>query len=155
MLFLDEPTTGLDPAAAAGVRELIAGLRQRGTTVFLTTHRLDEAQRLCDRVAIVNTRLVSIGTPAELTARLSPGSLEVRLAAPLRDPDRVFGGVEAVSGWRNGLGAGVYVVDLRDPERGAADVARAVVGAGASLLRLCEVETSFEDVYLELLDADR
>ena len=74
---------------------------------------------------------------------------------PLRDPDVVFGGVEAVSGWRNGQGAGVYVVDLRDPERGAADVARAVVGAGASLLRLCEIETSFEDVYLELLDGDR
>ncbi len=155
VLFLDEPTAGLDPAAAAGVREIISGLRRRGTTVFLTTHRLEEAERLCDRVAIVNTRLVSVGTPAELMARRSSGSLEVRLGEPLRDADEVFGAVNGVLGWRNGRGAGVYVVDVGDPEQGAADVARAVVGAGASLLRLGEVETSLEDVYLELLEGDR
>ena len=155
VLFLDEPTAGLDPAAAADVREIVSGLRRRGTTVFLTTHRLDEAERLCDRVAIVNTRLVSVGTPAQLTAKMSSGSLEVRLGEPLRDPGQVFGEVDEIRGWRNGQGAGVYLVDVRDPEKGAADVARAVVGAGASLLRLCEVETSLEDVYLELLGADR
>src|SRR6266511_2954730 len=155
VLFLDEPTAGLDPAAAAGVRAIISGLRHRGTTVFLTTHRLDEAERLCDRVAIVNTRLVSVGTPAQLTARRSSGSLEVRLGEPLRNPGSVFGAVDGIRGWRNGRGAGVYVIDVGDPEQGAADVARAVVGAGASLIRLCEIETSLEDVYLELLDADR
>jgi len=155
VLFLDEPTAGLDPAAAAGVRAIISGLRHRGTTVFLTTHRLDEAERLCDRVAIVNTRLVSVGTPAQLTARRSSGSLEVRLGEPLRNPGSVFGAVDGVRGWRNGRGAGVYVIDVGDPEKGAADVARAVVRAGASLIRLCEIETSLEDVYLELLDADR
>ncbi len=155
VLFLDEPTAGLDPAAAAGVREIIAGLRRRGTTVFLTTHRLDEAERLCDRVAIVNTRVVSVGTPAELRARGSSGSIEVRLDEPLHDPGSVFGAVAGMRRWRNGRGAGVYVVDVEDPRRGAPDVARAVVGAGASLLRLCELETSLEDVYLDLLDGDR
>jgi ABC-2 type transport system ATP-binding protein len=155
LLFLDEPTAGLDPAAAAGVREIISGLRSSGATVFLTTHRLDEAESLCDRVAIVNTRLVSVGTPAELKARMSSGSLEVRLGAPLPDPEQVFGAVDGIRGWRNGHGAGVYIVDAGDPETGAPKVARAVVGAGASLVRLCEVETSLEDAYLELLDADR
>ncbi len=154
LLFLDEPTAGLDPAAAAGVREIISGLRRQGTTVFLTTHRLDEAERLCDRIAIVSTRLVSIGTPAELTARKS-GALEVRLRKPLTDPVKVFGSVEGIRGWRNGRGEGVYFVDVEDPEEGAARVASAVVGAGGSLVRLCEVETSLESAYLDLLDADR
>jgi ABC-2 type transport system ATP-binding protein len=154
VLFLDEPTAGLDPAAAAGVREIVSGLRRRGTTVFLTTHRLDEAERLCDRVAIVSTRLVSVGTPAELIARFS-GLLEVRLGEPLRDPDSVFGAVDGIRSWHNGRSAGVYVVDVADPEGGAANIARAVVGAGASLIRLCAAEASLEDAYLELLDGDR
>ncbi len=155
VLFLDEPTAGLDPAAAADVRAIISGLRHGGTTVFMTTHRMEEAERLCDRVAIVNTRLVAVGTPAELMATRSSGSLEVRLGEPLRDPDGVFGAVDGIRGWRNGHGAGVYVVDVLDPEQDAAEVARAVVGAGAPLIRLCEIETSLEDAYLELLASER
>jgi ABC-2 type transport system ATP-binding protein len=154
VLFLDEPTAGLDPAAAAGVREIVSELRRRGTTIFLTTHRLDEAERLCDRVAIINTRLVSVGTPAELMAR-SSRLLEVRLGEPLRDPSIVFGHVDGIRRWENGRGAGVYVIDVVDPDKVAADIARAVVGAGASLIRLSEAEVSLEDAYLELLDGDR
>jgi ABC-2 type transport system ATP-binding protein len=155
LLFLDEPTTGLDPAAATGVREIIAGLRHRGTTVFLTTHRLDEAESLCDRVGIVNTRLVSVGTPAEIKARIFPAALEVRLREPLQDPAAVFGAIDGVSAWRNGQGAGVYVVDVGDPEAVAPVVARAVVESGAALLRLSQVETSLEDAYLELVERER
>jgi ABC-2 type transport system ATP-binding protein len=151
VLFLDEPTTGLDPAAATDVRAIVSGLRGRGTTVFLTTHRLDEAELLCDRVAILNTRLVKVGTPAEITATISTEQLEVRLREPLRDPGAVFGSVEGVRGWRNGGGAGVYVVDVPDPEAVAPAVARAVVGSGASLVRLCQVERSLEEAYLELV----
>jgi ABC-2 type transport system ATP-binding protein len=152
VLFLDEPTTGLDPAAATDVRAIVSGLRGRGTTVFLTTHRLDEAEALCDRVAIVNTRLVAIGTPADIAALISPGALEVRLSEPLRDPAAVFGSVVGVRGWRNGRGAGVYVVDVPDPRALAPSVARAIVESGASLVRLCPVERSLEDAYLELVE---
>ena len=70
IVFLDEPTSGLDPVASREVHELIDGLRERGVTVFLTTHRLEEAERLCDRVAILNTRLRTIGRPDELRDRL-------------------------------------------------------------------------------------
>ena len=82
IMFLDEPTSGLDPVAAREVHELIDGLRQRGVTVFLTTHRLEEAERLCDRVAILNTRLRIIGRPDELRTRLFSGALEVETAVP-------------------------------------------------------------------------
>src|SRR6266511_4455915 len=77
-LFLDEPTSGLDPAAARDVHELIAELRQRGATIFLTTHRLEEAERLCDRVAILNTTLRTIGRPDELREQLFAKTLTVR-----------------------------------------------------------------------------
>jgi ABC-2 type transport system ATP-binding protein len=63
IMFLDEPTSGLDPVAAREVHDLINGLRQKGVTIFLTTHRLDEAQRLCDRVAILNTTLRTVAGP--------------------------------------------------------------------------------------------
>ncbi|HXJ62867.1 MAG TPA: ABC transporter ATP-binding protein, partial [Actinomycetota bacterium] len=83
VLFLDEPTAGLDPAAAAGFRRILEGLRERGTTVFLTTHRLDEAERCCDRIAIVNTRLASVGPVGDLFGRRSRSRLEIALSDPL------------------------------------------------------------------------
>src|ERR1700726_2849902 len=89
VMFLDEPTSGLDPVAAREVHDLIDGLRQRGVTVFLTTHRLDEAERLCDRVAILNTTLRSIGKPEELRERLFSRSLLVETLTALAAPDEV------------------------------------------------------------------
>ena len=71
LLFLDEPTAGLDPQARRGLWDLIADLRARGRTVMLTTHYMDEAERLCDRVAVVDRgRVIALGTPAELIAGL-------------------------------------------------------------------------------------
>src|ERR1700758_426824 len=90
IVFLDEPTSGLDPVAAREVHDLIDGLRGRGVTVFLTTHRLEEAERLCDRVAILNTSLRMIGRPDELRDRLFTKSLLVKTAAALPDPARLF-----------------------------------------------------------------
>ena len=92
VMFLDEPTSGLDPVAAHEVHGLIAALRDRGVTVFLTTHRLDEAERLCDRVAIMNSSLRTVGRPDELRQGLFSRSLAVTTAAPLARPDQVFAG---------------------------------------------------------------
>ncbi len=86
ILFLDEPTSGLDPVAAREVHELIDELRKRGVTIFLTTHRLEEAQRLCDRVAILNTSLRTIGRPDELRDRLFAKALTVTTLVALPEP---------------------------------------------------------------------
>jgi ABC-2 type transport system ATP-binding protein len=152
ILFLDEPTSGLDPVATREVNELIEGLRGRGVTVFLTTHRLEEAERLCDRVAILNTSLRTIGRPDELRDRLFTKTLVVRTAAPLHSPEQVFavGGVES---WRSDDGAG-YVLTVTDPRTVAPALTRALVAAGADVLSLAEDRRSLEDVYLELIADD-
>jgi ABC-2 type transport system ATP-binding protein len=153
VLFLDEPTSGLDPVAAREVHELIDELRQRGVTIFLTTHRLEEAERLCDRVAILNTTLRTIGRPDELRERLFTRSLAVRTLAPVPDPAGVFDGLPAVDGWRQD-GSGGYVIAVSDPAVAAPAVTRALVTAGADVLSVGESRHSLEDVYLELIDED-
>jgi ABC-2 type transport system ATP-binding protein len=73
LVFLDELTTGLDPQARRAIWDLVRGIRQRGKTVFLTTHLMEEAERLCDRVAIIDHgRIIDIGTPTELVHRHCP-----------------------------------------------------------------------------------
>jgi ABC-2 type transport system ATP-binding protein len=152
VLFLDEPTSGLDPVAAREVHELIASLRQRGVTIFLTTHRLEEAERLCDRVAILNTTLRLVGRPEELREQLFTRTLEVRLRAPLDDPEVVFGALLGVEQWEQALSG--YALAVSDPGIAAPAVARALVGAGADILSIAESRHSLEDVYLELIDED-
>jgi ABC-2 type transport system ATP-binding protein len=154
LLFLDEPTAGLDPIAAREVHELIVGLRERGVTIFLTTHRLEEAERLCDRVAILNTTLRTIGRPDELHDRLFTKALTVRTREVLPEPDRVFGGLPAVEAWRCDRSA-VYILTVSEPEVAAPDVARALVAAGADVLSISESRHSLEDVYLELIDEEK
>ena len=84
LLFLDEPTTGLDPQSRRQLWELLAGFRARGGTILLTTHYMDEAETLCDRVAIVDRgRVIALGTPRELVASLGAGHVvECTLAGP-------------------------------------------------------------------------
>jgi ABC-2 type transport system ATP-binding protein len=156
VLFLDEPTSGLDPAAARDVHELIDDLRQHGVTVFLTTHRLEEAERLCDRVAILNTTLRSIGSPSELRDRLFARSITVITLSPLSDPAAVFGGVPAVQSWRTDANGShvTYTLAVSDPAVAAPAVTRYLVGAGADVLSIMESRHSLEDVYLELVDDD-
>jgi len=150
VLFLDEPTSGLDPLAAREVHELIDGLRGRGVTVFLTTHRLEEAERLCDRVAILNTTLRAIGRPAELRDRLFADTLRVVTVAPLADPRRVFAGLPGVEAWHSDGGAG-YTLTVSDSTVAAPAVTRALVAAGADVLSISRPRHSLEDVYLELV----
>jgi ABC-2 type transport system ATP-binding protein len=155
VMFLDEPTSGLDPVAAREVHDLITALRDRGVTIFLTTHRLEEAERLCDRVAIMNTSLRTIGRPDELRQALFSRSLAIITAAPLAEPGSVFGGLPAVREWRRadqfGAGPAGYLLSVTDPAQAAPGVTRALVAAGADVLSIAESRHTLEDVYLQLV----
>jgi ABC-2 type transport system ATP-binding protein len=151
LVFLDEPTSGLDPVATREVHDLVEALRNRGVTVFLTTHRLEEAERLCDRVAIMNTTLRTIGRPQDLRAQLFAATLLVTTKQPLADPEQLFATVPGVQGWQND-DARTYTLTVTDPEEVAPELTRALVAAGADVLSIGEGHHSLEDVYLELVD---
>ncbi len=153
VLFLDEPTSGLDPEAARLVREAIAELRGAGRTIFLTTHNLDEADRLCDRVAIFKTRLITQDTPARLRQRLFGRQVVVHLRQ--LDPAWVTAAaqlpfVQEARALENRL-----VVRLDDPEAHNPLLVRQLVQAGAEVQFVGELRHSLEDVYLQLVDQAR
>ena len=153
VLFLDEPTSGLDPAAARDVHQLVEDLRSQGVTIFLTTHRLEEAERLCDRVAILNTTLRMIGRPDELRDRLFAKTLTVKTLAPLPEPSNVFARVGGVDSWRSD-GPASYQLAISDAAAVAPAVTRALVASGADVLSIGESRHTLEDVYLELVDQE-
>jgi ABC-2 type transport system ATP-binding protein len=154
LLFLDEPTSGLDPVATRDVHHLITALSRSGVTIFLTTHRLEEAERLCDRVAILNTTLRTIGRPAQLREQLFAKTLTVTTLTPLAEPDGLFAGLPAVDGWRQD-GPATYVLSVSEQAVVAPVVTRALVAAGADVLSINQSQHSLEDVYLELIDEDQ
>jgi ABC-2 type transport system ATP-binding protein len=150
ILFLDEPTSGLDPMAVLEVNDLIRGLRQRGVTIFLTTHRLDEAERLCDRVAILNTTLRTLGRPGELRQRLFQASLDLTVRTALADPQALFGAVTGLLGWVESQ-PGRYTLTVSDAADVAPAVVRALVDANVDVMSIGESPHSLEDVYLQLV----
>jgi ABC-2 type transport system ATP-binding protein len=151
ILFLDEPTAGLDPEAARLVRDAIEELRKEGRTIFLCTHNLDEADRLCDRVGVFKSRLLVEDTPANLRTQLFGRKVVFHLR----------GMQEAFTGLLRGL---AYVKDARavdnklvvtldDPDAHNPEIIRLLVGAGADVQFVGELRHSLEDVYLQLVKA--
>jgi ABC-2 type transport system ATP-binding protein len=153
IMFLDEPTSGLDPVAALEVHALINSLRAKGVTIFLTTHRLDEAEKLCDRVAILNTKLRTVGRPADLRAQLFHNTLQVRTRTPLANPGAFFATLASINEWHSNE-PGTYELEVADVKSAAPDIVRGLVGEGADVISVGESAHSLEDVYLALIDDD-
>jgi len=152
ILFLDEPTTGLDPDAAKTVREFIVALRGEGRTVFLCTHNLDEADRLCDRIAFFSHRVIRIDTPDHLRAELYGRATEFRLMPAPRAED--LARVRAVPGVREAhLENGSIIVEAPDPLRTNPLLVRALLDGGAEIAFVTERKPHLEDVYLRIVEA--
>jgi ABC-2 type transport system ATP-binding protein len=155
IVFLDEPTAGLDPVASLEVHDLINSLRDKGVTIFLTTHRLDEAEKLCDRVAILNTTLRTVGRIDDLRQRMFRKAIVVTTVAPLANPDQLFATLSTIESWKRD-DTGSYVLIVSDVRTAAPEITRALVGIGADVLSIVESRHSLEEVYLELVgDAGR
>ena len=155
IVFLDEPTAGLDPVASLEVHDLINALRRKGVTIFLTTHRLDEAEKLCDRVAILNTTLRTVGRIDDLRQRMFRKAIVVTTVAALANPEQLFATLPTIESWKRD-DAGSYVLTVSDVRTAAPDITRALVGVGADVLSIVESRHSLEEVYLELVgDAGR
>jgi len=149
VLFLDEPTSGLDPEMARMVRTFIEELKQEGRTIFLSTHNLHEADRLCDRIAIINTHLLAVDTPANMRRRLYGRQVVFHLR---QEADAYLGvlqglaGVDRIQALDNKL-----LVGVEDPEEHNPELVRALVEAGAQVQFVGELRHTLEDVYLRLM----
>jgi ABC-2 type transport system ATP-binding protein len=152
VLFLDEPTAGLDPEASKLVRDFIYELRGQGRTIFICTHNLDEADRLCDRVAVFKSHLRVVDTPAQLRKQLYGRQVVVHLA----DDADAFGNlVEDAPGVRTSEVVGnKLLITLDEPEQDNPEIIRRLVVAGAQIQFVGEIRHSLEDVYLQLLEED-
>jgi len=152
VLFLDEPTAALDPEAAHLVREFIAELREEGRTIFLCTHNLDEADRLCDRIAVFKTHLLVVDTPAQLRSKIFGRKVVFHLRTAeqaMAQSLQKYAWVKDVQMVDNKL-----VVTLDDPEAHNPEIVRTLVGMAADIQFVGELRHSLEDVYLRLVQGN-
>lgn len=150
VVFLDEPTAGLDPEAARTVREFIKALRTEGRTIFLTTHNLHEADELCDQVGVFRTHLLRVDTPANLRVGMFGRGTLVRVVGEAEhwtEIARALPFVGAVSASQDKL-----TVRLDDPDYQNPLLIRALVTAGAQVRYVEALSHSLEEVYLGLID---
>jgi len=149
VVFLDEPTAGLDPQASLTVREFLVALKKEGRTVFINSHHLDEVERLCDRIAVMNRTALAIGSPKDLARRYWGRTTVVELAAV--DPAYVdiVRGLDFASNVR--IDDGRILVDLDDPEIRNPVIVERLTRAGAKIEYVTELKRSLEDVYMKLI----
>lgn len=149
VLFLDEPTANLDPEAAKTVRDFILALKKEKRTIFLNTHHLEEAERICDRVGILRTRLLTVGSPAELKSRIWGSRTIARVD---RVSETMIAAIRARLGDRSiEVQGDSLTVAVEDPDRQNPEIAEGILSAGGKLRGLSQAAVSLEDVYLKLV----
>jgi ABC-2 type transport system ATP-binding protein len=148
ILFLDEPTTGLDPQSRRQLWEIVRGFQRRGGTVLLTTHYMDEAERLCDRIAIIDHgKVIALGTPGELVEKIGGHHVIEFSTAPSAGSTeyRALPGVESV---RNE--DGVVALTVREPGETIPPLLDLLKARGLQLAHLTTRQASLEDVFVKL-----
>jgi ABC-2 type transport system ATP-binding protein len=148
VLFLDEPTESLDPEASKTVRDFILELKKEKRTIFLNTHLLDEAERICDRVGILKTKLLAVGTPEKLRQSLWERRTVVQLE---QINDAIVAAVKRVDPKNIEIVGNKLVVEVDSPEKENPDIVDAIAAAGGRVQFVTEVSPTLEDVYLKLV----
>lgn len=152
VLFLDEPTSGLDPQASRLVRDFIAGLKGEGRTIILCTHNLEEADRLCDRVAVLNGHLLALDAPGVLRRKLFGRKVVFHLSEMKLDYVKALERHDFVSDIQ--LVENKILASIENPEKNNPILIQALVENGAEIQFVGELRRRLEDVYLELMEAN-
>jgi len=148
VLFMDEPTANLDPESAKTVRDFILELKKEKRTIFLNTHNLDEAQRICDRIGILNTKLMAIGTPDELERSVSGRKTVVQLE---QASDAILVALKNLSLGNVAVDGNKLTIDVTNPEKQNAVIVDAIVRAGGHIQSVSVIGSTLEDAYLKLV----
>lgn len=152
ILFMDEPTANLDPESAKIVRDFILEIKKQGRTIFLNTHNLDEAQRICDRIGIIKTKLLRIGSPEHLRESLTKPKIEVRLAEVTEN---------LVTALRKAIpnhievSDGKLIIEVTDPDKENPAIVNAIISIGGQIREVSQATPTLEDVYLQIVKETR
>ena len=149
LLFLDEPTAALDPESAKTVRDFIEELKAEKRTIFLCTHNLDEAERLCDRIGVIRQRLIAVDTPEGLRRSLFGRQTVIQLLEATPAHVQALSGLDFVSHVKQE--GNKLLVSLADPDAQNPILVERLVSAGGKVQYVSEVKHSLEDVYLTLV----
>jgi ABC-2 type transport system ATP-binding protein len=148
LLFFDEPTANLDPESARVVRDLILKLKKDGKTIFVNTHNLDEAQRICDRIGILKTKLLAVSTPEELEMTVW-GSRTVIQVEEIND--QILAAVRNLNPKDLNVEENRIILALADPQKENPDFVQAVVAAGGRIQYVTQLNPGLEETYLKVI----
>ena len=148
ILFMDEPTANLDPESAKTVRDFILELKKEKKTIFLNTHNLDEAQRICDRIAILNTKLMALGTPEELEHSVGTRRTVIQLE---QVNESILNSIKKLSLERVSQDGIKLTIELSDPFKENPAIIQAIVEAGGKIQTVSVSSSRLEDAYLKLV----
>ena len=148
ILFMDEPTANLDPEAAKTVRDFILDLKKEKRTIFLNTHNLDEAQRICDRIAILNTSLRAVGSPEELERSVSGRKTVIQL---VEVTETILSALKRLPLGNLTVDGNRLTIDVTNPESENAAILDAIFRAGGNVVSAEVTGSTLEDAYLKLV----
>jgi len=146
ILFLDEPTANLDPEATKMVRDYILELKKEERTIFLNTHMLDEAERICDRVGILKTQLLEIGSPEKLRESLLGKKSVVEVDAIT---DNILKSIKSLGFEQISVDNNKMIIGVNDPRKDNPAIIQAIQDAGGLVQSISELLPSLEDIYLK------
>jgi ABC-2 type transport system ATP-binding protein len=149
LLVLDEPTANLDPEASRVVRAFILKLKKEGKTIFFNTHNLDEAQRICDRIGILKTKLLAVNTPAELEKKVWGSKTAIQVE---QISDTILAAVQKLMPKAVNVEDTKIVVDLSDPLKENPDIIEAIISAGGRIQYVTELNPGLEETYLKVME---
>lgn len=153
ILFLDEPTANLDPESSKTVRDFILQLKkEKNVTIFLNTHNLDEAQRICDKIGIFNTRLIALGTPEELEGSVWGNKTVIQLE---QVNDSILEGINKISHKKLVVENNKITIDVENPEKENPIIVNAIIGAGGQIQYVTRLSPTLEDAYLKFVRGDQ
>jgi ABC-2 type transport system ATP-binding protein len=148
VLFMDEPTANLDPESAKTVRDFILDMKNEKRTIFLNTHNLDEAQRICDKIAILNTKLMAMGTPQELERSVSGRKTVIQLE---QASDAILSALKKLPIRNIVVDDNRLTIDVADPEKENSVIMDTIFRAGGHVQSATIVGSTLEDAYLNLV----
>jgi ABC-2 type transport system ATP-binding protein len=149
LLFFDEPTANLDPESARVVRDFILKLKKEGKTIFINTHNLDEAQRICDRIGIMKTKLLTVNTPEQLEKTVW-GSRTVIQVEEIND--QILAAVRKLKPQDLSVEENRILLTLADPQKENPDFVQRIVSAGGRIQYVTQLNPGLEETYLKVIE---